>query len=148
MSDIAQNRKARFNYEILEDVEAGLVLTGSEVKSMRAGKVNIADAYAIPKDGALYLLNCHVAPYDKAGYTGHDPLRPRKLLLKEREMLRLFGKVQEKGLTLVPLKLYFKGPWAKVLLGLGKGKKMHDKRESIKRRDSEREVSRAIRKHR
>lgn len=144
MPDIATNRKASFNYEILESVEAGLMLTGSEVKSLRAGQANLLDSYAISKNGELYLINCHISPYDKAGYMNHEPMRERKLLLKRREMDRLTGKAREKGLTLVPLKLYFKGPWVKVLLGVGKGKKAHDKREAIKRRETNREVARAM----
>lgn len=145
MADIATNRKASFHYEILETLEAGLVLTGSEVKSLRAGRATIAEGYAVQKGAAFYLIGCHIAPYAYAGYSGHDPLRERKLLLGQQETVRLMGKVQEKGLTLVPLKLYFKGAWAKVLIGVGRGKKHHDKRATIKRRESEREIARAIR---
>lgn len=146
MSAVATNRKALFNYQILEEVEAGLILTGTEVKSIRAGHVSLSDSYAVPKGSELYLINCHISPYDKAGYLNHEPLRERKLLLNAREMAKLIGKSYEKGLTIVPLKLYFKGAWAKVLLGVGKGKKFHDKRESIKRREADRESARAMRR--
>lgn len=146
MSDIATNRKARFNYEILDTVEAGLVLTGSEVKSARAAQVSLTDAYAIAKQGALYLINCHIAPYDKAGYMGHEPRRERKLLLRQKEFAKFLGKATEKGFALVPLKMYFKGAWAKVLIGVGRGKKSHDKRETIKRREADREIARDMRR--
>ena len=146
MSDIATNRKASFNYEILETVEAGVMLSGSEVKSLRLGQASLADSYAIAKGREFYLINCHIAPYDKAGYLGHEPRRERKLLLNAKEIDRLLGKATEKGLAIVPLKMYFKGAWAKVLLGLGKGKKQYDKRESIKRREADRDMSREIRR--
>ena len=141
MAELANNRKAYFNYEILETVEAGIQLTGSEVKSLRAGKVNIGDSYAIAKASGMFLINCHIAPYDHAGYMNHEPMRERKLLLHQKEIDRLMEKASEKGLTLVALKLYFKGPWVKALLGVGRGKKSHDKRDSIKRREADRLLS-------
>lgn len=136
----AQNRKARHNYEILEELEAGICLVGTEVKSLRAGKANIIDSYAEPKGGEIYLVNAHIPEYGKAAHQfNHDPRRPRKLLLKAREIKKLTGKVQEKGLTLIALSIYFnrKGR-AKVKLGLGKGKTRYDKRESEKKRDWQR----------
>lgn len=143
---VAENRKARFNYEIEEKVEAGIVLTGSEVKSLRAGKANIADSYASDEGGELYLINAHIAEYAQAGRTNHAPTRPRKLLLHRREMGRLAAAIQREGMTLVPLKLYFNARGiAKVQLGLAKGKKLHDKRETEKKRDWERQKGRLMR---
>jgi SsrA-binding protein len=139
---VCVNRQARFNYFIDETFEAGLVLVGSEVKSLRDGKADLADSYAEVKNGELWLVNCHIAPYSGANQFNHEPMRPRKVLMHRREIDRLMGKVQEKGLTLVPLSLYFKGGRAKVDLGLGKGKKAFDKRETIKRRESDRELRR------
>src|SRR3990172_4851579 len=133
---VAENRKARFNYEIEEKLEAGIVLTGSEVKSLRAGKANIADAYATDEGGELYLINAHIADYAQAGRNKHEPTRRRKLLVHARESARLLGAIQRQGMTLVPLKLYFNARGiAKLELGLGKGKKLHDKRETEKKRD-------------
>ena len=114
---VATNRKARHEYEILETFEAGLSLLGSEVKSMRAGKANLKDAYAIPKSGEIFLLNMHISPYDKTGHSGHEPERPRKLLLHAREIGKLTVMTETKGITLIPLKLYFRGKYAKVELG-------------------------------
>lgn len=143
---VAENRKARFNYDIEEKVEAGIVLTGSEVKSLRAGKANIAESYASDEGGELYLLNAHIAEYAQAARTNHAPTRPRKLLLHRREMGRLAGAIQRQGMTLVPLKLYFNARGiAKVQLGLAKGKKIHDKRETEKKRDWERQKGRLMR---
>ncbi len=142
---IVRNRRAGFLYEILERFEAGIALRGSEVKSLRAGKVNISDAYATIKGEELFLLKLHIAPYEKAAAFPHDPERPRRLLLHRREIRRLVGKIQERGLTIVPLQLYFKGPWVKVELGLVRGKKKFDKREAIARRDQARELDRARR---
>jgi SsrA-binding protein len=143
---IAENRKARFNYEIEDKLEAGLVLTGSEVKSLRAGKANIADSYASDEGGALYLINAHIAEYAQAGRANHEPTRRRKLLLHRRELDRLRGAIQREGMAVVPLRLYFNARGiAKVQLGLAKGKKLHDKRETEKKRDWERQKGRLMR---
>ena len=144
---ISLNRKARRDYHILETVEAGLVLTGSEIKSIRAGKVSLGEAYAAAQDGEIFLLNAHIARYEPASQDNHEPRRPRKLLLHRDEIYGLMGKVREKGFTLVPLKLYLKKGIAKVELGLAKGKKMYDKREAIARRDAERDMERATKAH-
>ena len=144
---ISDNRKARFLYEILESYEAGLVLTGTEVKSIRAGKVNLRDGYAIIRQGEAWLLNVHISPYQAGGtYFNHEPRRTRKLLLHKKEINRLLGKVEQQGLTLVPLKMYFKGGKVKVSIGLAKGKKIHDKRETIKRREDKRDMARALKR--
>jgi SsrA-binding protein len=142
---VATNRRALFDYEILEKVEAGLVLLGPEVKSLREGRANLSDSYAVLRRGEAWLVNAHVSPYDKAGRENPNPRRERKLLLKKGEIARLDGKVAERGLTLVPLSLYFKNGRAKVELGLARGKRVHDKRESIRRREEEREIERAVR---
>src|SRR6266849_9677119 len=141
---VATNRRARHEYEILETVEAGLVLRGTEVKSLRAGLVNFKDSYASFRNGEGWLLGCHISPYSHGTDANHDPERDRKLLLHSREIARLGGKISERGLTLVPLRLYFKEGRAKVELGLARGKKLHDKRASIKERESRREVDRAM----
>jgi len=143
-SVIAVNRKARHDYHIQESLEAGIVLKGSEIKSIRAGRVNLSDAYARPENGELWLYNSHIASYDAASYNTHEPIRPRKLLLHRKEIDILAGKVMQKSLTLVPLKLYIKHGVAKVELGVAKGKKVYDKREAIARRDAEREMDRAL----
>jgi SsrA-binding protein len=140
---VARNRRATFLYEIIERIEAGLALVGSEVKSVRAGKVTLSDSYATPKGRELYLMNAHIASYDKASIDGHDPLRPRKLLLHRRQIERLIAKVSERGLTLVPLQIYFRGSVAKVELGLGRGKHKYDKRRTMAERDGKREIERA-----
>jgi len=143
---VAENRKARFNYDIEEKIEAGIVLTGSEVKSLRGGKATIAESYASNEGGELYLINSHIAEYAGAARDGHSPTRPRKLLLHKREMARLLGAIQRQGMTLVPLRLYFNHRGiAKVQLGLGRGKKLHDKRETEKKRDWERQKGRLMR---
>ncbi len=139
---IAKNKRARHDYHILETWEAGLVLTGTEVKSLREGKAQLVDAYGIVKDGEVYLLNLHISPYKQGSYNNHEPTRTRKLLLHTRQIRRLIGAVEREGLTLVPLDLYFKHGVAKVTLALGKGKKLHDKRETAKARDAEREMAR------
>lgn len=143
---IAKNRRARFDYTILDTWEAGIVLTGSEVKSLRDGKANITDAYAILKDGEVYLLNLHVSPYEKASFFNHEPTRTRKLLLHKKEIKKMIGSVERQGLTLIPLELYFKRGRAKVAIALGKGKQMHDKRQDLKRKDDERDMQRAVRR--
>jgi SsrA-binding protein len=144
---VATNRKARFNYEILDTFEAGIVLLGSEVKSLRAAQVQLKDSYASIRGGEVWLENAHIAPYSFAAEGGHDPERPRKLLLHRREIDRLFGRIREEGLTLVPLQVYFKDGKAKVELGLGKGKRTRDKRRDIVDRQQKREMDRA-RSHR
>jgi SsrA-binding protein len=140
---ITVNRKAYHNYLIQETVEAGIVLKGSEIKSVREGKVNLSDAYARPENGELWLYNSHIASYDAASYNTHEPVRPRKLLLHRKEINTLAGKVVQKGLTLVPLKLYIK-----LELGVAKGKKVYDKKEAIARRDTDREMERAMKRRR
>ncbi|HVX38004.1 MAG TPA: SsrA-binding protein SmpB [Gemmatimonadaceae bacterium] len=145
IESIARNKRARFDYHILDTWEAGIVLKGTEVKSLREGKANISDAYGIIKDGEAYLLNLHISPYERGGYSNHEPDRTRKLLLHRKEIRRLIGAVEREGLTLIPLELYFKNGVAKVALALGKGKKLHDKRETERARDAEREISRAVR---
>lgn len=138
------NRKAYHDYLIEERVEAGIVLKGSEIKSIRAGKISLQDAYAKPENGELWLFNSHIASYDAASYNTHQPTRPRKLLLHKKEVDILTGRVKQRGLTLVPLKLYIKHGIAKIELGVGKGKKVYDKRETIMRRDTDREIERAL----
>jgi len=142
---IARNRKARFNFQLLERFEAGLVLLGSEVKSLRAGRCNLGDAYADIRDGELWLRNLHISPYEQAGKMNHDPLRPRKLLMHRREIRRLVGKVAEKGLTLIPVSLYFKKGKAKCELALAKGKKVYDKRASAADQDVKKKMRNAMR---
>ena len=141
---LVENRRARFNYEILETIEAGISLLGTEVKSVREGKANIQEAYADIRDGEVYLIGSHISPYTHGNRTNHEPLRDRKLLLNAREIRRLQGKVAEKGLTLVPMRIYVKGRLIKLQLGIGRGKKLVDKREDIKRRDQEREIQRDL----
>lgn len=145
VQSIARNRRARHDYLILDTFEAGLVLTGTEVKSLRDGKANIGDAYGIVRDGEAFLLNMHIAPYESRGYANHEPDRTRKLLLHRKEIRRLIGAVERQGLTLVPLELYFKNGVAKVALALGKGKKLHDKRDAERERDAAREIARVAR---
>ena len=143
---ICLNRKASFNYFFEDLLEAGIVLKGSEIKSIREGKVNIADSYAIEKDGELILINSHIASYKQASYSNHNPTDERKLLLNKREINRLIGKMQRDGLTIVPTKMYFKKGKAKIELAVAKGKKLHDKRASKKDRDWNRDKSRYFRK--
>ena len=145
---VATNRKAYHNYHIGESVEAGIVLTGTEIKSIRAGRVSLGDAYVKPEGGELWLLNAHIARYEAGSYMSHEPTRPRKLLLHRKQIDSLAGKIQEKGLTLVPLKLYIKDSIAKIEIALAKGKKLYDKREAIARRQTDREIGRAIKRHR
>ena len=139
---IAINKKARFNYFIEDEYEAGMVLLGTEVKSLRLGRVNLKDSYARINKGEVFVHQMHIGPYPFAYYDNHEPLRPRKLLLHKREIERLYGKVNEKGATLVPLKVYFKAGKAKMALALARGKRKYDKRESIRRRDEQREMER------
>ena len=143
---VAQNRKARHDYFILETFECGIVLTGTEIKSVRDGKVNLKEGYALIRNGEIWLVGVHISPYEKGSYYNHEPLRDRKLLMRKNEILRLFSKVREKGLTLVPLSVYLKeGRRAKVELALVKGKLLHDKRDSIAERDAKRDMERAVR---
>lgn len=145
IESIAKNRRARHDYTIIDTWEAGLVLTGSEVKSLREGKANLSDAYGIVRDGEIYLINLHISLYERASYNNHEPTRTRKLLLHKREIGRLIGAIERQGLTLIPLELYFKRGIAKVAIALGKGKKQHDKREDAKAKDADREIARAVR---
>ena len=147
MKTIAINRKAYHDYYIQDSVEAGIVLVGTEIKSIRAGGANLRDAYARPEGGELWLLNAHIARYEAGNIYNHEPRRPRKLLLHRDQIDRLISSVAQKGLTLVPLKLYLKNGIAKVELGIARGKKLHDKRESIARREAEREIERAVKLH-
>ena len=143
--DIATNRQASYRYNLLEKIECGLVLTGTEVKALRQGSATIKDGYAAVRDGELWLHNVHIPPYAPAARENHDPERERKLLVHRRELERLIGKTQEKGLTLVPTRIYFKGPNAKVEIALARGKDVRDKRESIRAREQRREMDRALR---
>ena len=145
---VARNPKARHDYHILETWEAGLVLTGSEIKSIRDGKVSLKEAYGMVHSGEVWLEAMHVTPYGQAGYANHDPVRRRKLLLHRREIGRLIGAVEQQGLTLVPLDLHFSDGRAKVTLALARGKKLHDRREDLRRRDAEREMARALSRRR
>ncbi len=145
---VATNRRARFDYEIEDRWEAGLALTGSEVKSLRAGNVSLSDAYAQPRGDELFLVNCRIGEYEKAGPFGHAPLRDRKLLMKRAELDRIRGKVEQRGYTLVPLQLYFKEGWAKVELGLAKGRAHEDRRDAIAERETKREMDRAMSRRR
>ncbi len=143
---ISVNRKAYHDYDILESLEAGIVLTGTEIKSIRAGRVNIRDAYARPEGGELWLVNAHIAAYEAGSRYNHEPNRPRKLLLHRRQINQLVGMATRKGLTLVPLKLYIKRGVAKLELGVARGKRLHDKREAMARRETDREIERALKR--
>jgi SsrA-binding protein len=141
---ICVNRRARFDYTISETIEAGLVLQGTEVKSLRDGRADLKDAYADIQEDEVFLLHAHIDQYEQANRFNHDPVRPRKLLLHKHEIRRLIGKTQEKGLTLIPTRMYFTHGKAKVEIGLAKGKKQYDKREDVKRRSAERDIQRAL----
>jgi SsrA-binding protein len=141
---LATNRKAHHDYSIEETYEAGIALTGTEIKSIRAGRVNLRDSYAQVKDGELWLQNAHISPYEHGNRANHDPKRPRRLLMHKREILRLQASVQERGYTLIPLRIYLKNNRAKVEVGLARGKKLYDKRASIAQRDSDRAMRRAL----
>ena len=145
---VATNPKARHDYEILETMEAGMVLTGSEVKSLRGGSASMRESFAIIRDGEPLLIGMHIGPYAQAGYAGHEPTRTRKLLLHKDEIQRLVGKTAERGLTLVPLRVYFTHGLAKIELGLAKGKKTYDRRESLKEKDAQMQIDRAMRRRR
>lgn len=141
---IATNRKARHEYHILETVEAGIVLTGSEIKSIRAGNISMGDAYVRPENGALWLFNAHIARYNAASYMGHEPTRPRKLLLHRKQIRELISQTKEKGFTLIPLQMYIKDSYAKLEIAVARGKKLYDKRESITQRETKRKLDRVI----
>lgn len=142
---ISNNKKAYHDYEILEKIEAGLVLVGTEVKALRAGSVRMSEAYVWPVGGELFLQNMFIPEYKQGNINNHVPTRDRKLLIKKREAERLMGKAKEKGLNIVPLKLYFKGSWVKIELGLGRGKKLYDKRDALKKKEMDRDKERALR---
>ena len=145
---IADNRRARHEYQLLERFEAGLVLTGSEVKSLREGRASLAQAYAVVRDGEAWLVGAHISPYEQATVGGHDPDRDRKLLLHGREIASLIGKTREKGLTLVPLRLYWSDGRAKVELALARGKEQRDKRRDLAKREADRQIERALKSRR
>ncbi len=145
---VVTNRKAYHNYHIGDGIEAGIALTGTEIKSIRSGRISLGDAYVKSKAGELWLLNAHIARYEAGSYSSHEPTRPRKLLLHRKQISSLSRELAEKGLTLVPTRLYLKGSIAKVEVALAKGKKLYDKREAIARRDVEREIGRISKKHR
>ena len=147
-SSIAENRKAFHDFHLLETFEAGLVLLGTEVKAIREGRVNLRDSFARVEDGEVFLYNVHISPYSHRGYAEHEPLRRRKLLLHRHEIRKLIGKTVEKGMTLVPTRLYFKNGRVKVAISLAKGKKEYDKRETVKRREADRETRAAIKTRR
>lgn len=141
---VAENRKAYHDYHLLETFEAGVVLVGTEVKAIREGRVNLRDSYARVEDGEVYVFNVHISPYSHRGYADHDPLRRRKLLLHDYEIRKLVGKTVERGMTLVPVRMYFKNGRVKLAISLAKGKQARDKRETVKRREAERETRAAI----
>jgi SsrA-binding protein len=147
-TSVAENRKAFHDFHLLESFEAGLVLLGTEVKAIREGRVNLRDSFARVEDGEVFLYNVHISPYSHRGYADHEPLRRRKLLLHRNEIRKLIGKTVEKGMTLVPVRLYFKNGRVKVAVSLAKGKKDYDKRETIKRRETERETRAAVKSRR
>ncbi len=145
---VTDNRQARFQYEILETYEAGIELKGTEVKSIRAGKANLGDGFALIRDNQVWLHNVHISPYETASQTfNHEPRRTRRLLLHREEIRKLIGKVEQRGLTLVPLKLYLKRGIVKIAIGLARGKKLHDKREDMKKRQDKRDMERALKRH-
>jgi SsrA-binding protein len=145
---VARNPKARHDYEILETLEAGLVLTGSEIKSVRAGKASLIGAFGALRRGELWLEGMNIAPYESGGYTNHEPLRSRKLLLHKHQLRRMIGALERKGLTVVPLDLHLSDGWAKVTLAVARGRKLHDRREELRRRAAERDAARAVGKRR
>lgn len=142
---VVSNRKAFHDYFIEETLEAGIVLSGTEVKSLREGRINLKDSFARVENGEVLLYNCHISPYSHGNISNHDPTRTRKLLLQKREIERLLGKAQQRGYTLVPLKIYFKRGWAKVEIGLAVGKKLYDKRETESKKSAQREIEKAVR---
>lgn len=142
-----QNRKANFDYEIIETFEVGIVLTGTEIKSIRLGKANLKDSYAVIKNNEIYLLNMHISKYDQGNIFNHEETRTRKLLMHKKEILKLKNKLELEGLTLIPMRLYFKGSKAKILIGLAKGKKNYDKREAIKKKDIARQIAKDLKNY-
>ncbi len=144
---ITDNRKARYLYELLDTYQAGIELLGTEVKSIRAGRVNMQDGYALIRNGEAWLINVHISPYETSAYFNHEPRRTRKLLLHRQEINKLVGLVEQKGLTLVPTKMYFKNGLVKVEIAVGRGKKLHDKRDSIKQRDDQRTMARVMKQY-
>lgn len=144
MKTVAQNRKAFHDYSIEDTFEAGIVLTGTEVKSIREGRINLKDSYVLIKDGEALLFNCHISPYSHGNIMNHDPLRTRKLLLHKKEIMRLQGTIAQKGYTLLPLKVYLKDRRIKVEIGVGRGKRQFEKREAIKKKEADREIERAM----
>ncbi|MGB3187875.1 MAG: SsrA-binding protein SmpB, partial [Limnoraphis sp.] len=141
------NRKARYLYELLETYQAGIELQGTEVKSIRAGRVNMQDGYALVRNREAWLINVHISPYETSAYFNHEPRRTRKLLLHRKEINKLIGLVEQKGLTLVPTKMYFKNGLVKVEIAVGRGKKLHDKRDTMKKRDDQRQMERAMKQY-
>ena len=141
---IAKNPTARHNYDIIDTIETGIVLSGTEIKSIRSGKVNLKDSYASIKNGEIYIHSMHISPYEQGNIFNKDPLRDRKLLLNKSEIRKLIGQIQQKGYTLVPISLYFKGSFVKLELGIGKGKKLYDKREDLKKKDAQMSIKRHI----
>jgi SsrA-binding protein len=148
MKIITQNKKAFHDYSIEETLEAGILLQGTEVKSLREGKANLKDSYVIVKNGEVFLLNCHISPYSHGNIMNHEPLRTRKLLMHKKEIAKLQDKAAQKGYSLIPLKLYFKNSHVKVEVGLARGKKQYEKRETIKKREADREIERAMKSRR
>jgi SsrA-binding protein len=148
MKIITQNKKAFHDYSIEETLEAGILLQGTEVKSLREGKANLKDSYVIVKNGEVFLLNCHISPYSHGNIMNHEPLRTRKLLMHKKEIAKLLDRAAQKGYSLIPLKLYFKNSHVKVEVGLAKGKKQYEKRETIKKREADREIERAMKSRR
>ncbi len=141
---VATNRKARHDYHVLETIEAGIELVGTEVKAVRAGRINLKEAHVAFVQGQAFLVGCHISPYEHAGYSGHDPIRRRRLLMHKRQILKLASKVREKGLTVVPIEVVLDGNWIKVVVALARGKQLHDKRETLKRRTLDREAEQAM----
>ncbi|MGM0215131.1 SsrA-binding protein SmpB [Enterococcus sp. AZ109] len=144
---IAQNKKARHDYTIIDTVEAGIVLQGTEIKSIRNSRINLKDGFARVRNGEMYLYNVHISPYEQGNIFNHDPLRTRKLLLHKKQIERFIGETKNTGVTIVPLKVYLKDGYAKVLLGLAKGKHQYDKRETLKRKDVDRQISRTLKNY-
>lgn len=146
MKPVCQNRKAYHDYHIEDTIEAGIALLGTEVKSLRQGKASLKESYVMFREGEAYLVNCHISPYSHGNIMNHDPLRTRKLLLNRKELNSLSGKIARKGYALIPLKIYFKKSFAKIELGLARGKKLYEKRDTIKEREARREIERALKK--
>lgn len=144
---LAQNKKARHDYSILDTMEAGIVLQGTEIKSIRNSRINLKDGFVRVRNGEAFLLNVHISPYEQGNLFNHDPLRTRKLLLHKKQIQRLFAEAKNPGITIVPLKVYIKDGYAKVLIGIAKGKREYDKRETLKRKDQERQISRVLKNY-